>query len=550
MLKIQVPTFCEDRDCTRSECCNEADSCHDSDCGTASVIKADPPAFCAGSDCAQEECCDMRGECTEGICGLTKLLREGRSVYCKGPTCTSDECCEPRGECGASHAGPAFDCGLGFTLKPHVTEGPPAYKTTESGWCDDTFCELDECCEDACMLATDSCQSLEGCATALQAMQHLQQPYQVLEHMYAPCGGCEKDVCSDRTSLTLLWQVATQCANALVPTKCIPQRDLEAFVNDLAGFGDEEVCWFVSEMQMVMTSDWALHGCPTPMKAPAPEKRGPSSTHGGTASPCHEARVECTSNDGCRGTVAALHDATPSLKIQAALGLCSTPQAMFMALNVYSRCPDDLGVTLPCFDAMAEDLASAHGGATDASVCDAPELPTMHAVYGCTGASPPTTAAPAEAAEDGLTGCALAVATCAGDAACGPSYQASLAADSLGKTRLLLEPCASAAAVNAMLDVALECADFLPCGDCVPCEIVGAMKEVIGEMPEAHLCAIGADMTQSMVEHMEAIGCPNVPAGVYSGPSSRRLRLPSSPVFEWPSWLREAQAKHTPALTV
>lgn len=415
------------------------------------------------------------------------------------------------------------------------------------------------------MLAMDACQSLEGCAAGLRAMHNTQQDSsRVLEHMYSPCGGCENDICTDRTSLILLWQVATQCVNSLVPTACIPQRDLEAFVNDLADFGDDEVCWFVTEVQMAMTSDWALHGCPTPLRTPAPEEPSgkATTTPSGPLSPCDEARTECTGDDGCSATIVALHGSAPSLKIQAALGLCSTPQSMFKALNVYSRCPVDLGnfgsvlgesgqelgVTLPCFNAMVEALASAHGGAA-ASVCDVAELPTMDAVYFCTGASPPAPEAPAEVPLANLTGCPLAVATCMGDDACGPNYEASLAADSVGKMQLLLAPCESMASLNAMLSVALECPDFLPCSDCMPCEIIDAMKEVVGMEPEDILCMISPELTQNMVEHMEAMGCPNVPAGVYAGPS-RRLREPHSSDFQWPRWLSKVQAKHVPAVTV
>lgn len=260
--------------------------------------------------------------------------------------------------------------------------------------------------------------------------------------------------------------------------------------------------------------------------------------------------------------MAALDGSHPSLKIIGSFGLCSAPQSMFKALNLYSRCPmelgedlgvvggsgQELGVTLPCFNAMVEALASAHGGAT-ASVCDVAELPADDAVYYCTGASPPTTEAPADVPLEDLTGCPLAVATCTADDNCGPTYEASLAADSTGKMRLLMAPCASMASVNAMLDVALECPDFLPCGECVPCEIIDAMKEVVNEMPEDFLCAMAPELTQNMVEHMEAIGCPNVPAGVYTGPS-RRLREPLSSDFRWPGWLSEVQARHAPTVTV
>lgn len=144
----------------------------------------------------------------------------------------------------------------------------------------------------------------------------------------------------------------------------------------------------------------------------------------------------------------------------------------------------------------------------------------------------------------------MAVANCEADARCGMEYQAALTLSSYGKMTRVLSACDSYNAVQLMLALALECETFLPCGTCVPCEIVMAMQEVVGEIPPEMLCEMTPQMTDGMVEEMQIRSCPDVAAGVFDPATDparlRRLRssgkgfaanFTQSYVGELPQWL-------------
>lgn len=135
-----LPAICGGYHCLPEECCDEAGTCDQLDCGVGWLPKDKAPEFCEGSRCRRAECCEAVGVCSSEVCvnGTVPLFE--LPEYCDGLQCDLDECCGERGLCVNSTG--EFDCGSGYNLR---LAPPPVCNTTE--------CVATECCLQECRMA-------------------------------------------------------------------------------------------------------------------------------------------------------------------------------------------------------------------------------------------------------------------------------------------------------------------------------------------------------------------------------------------------------------
>ena len=83
---------CKNEACDDNQCCYEAPTCGEGDCGTGK--RRTPENVCGGQTCTPEECCVDKTTCGTSFACRSDQTNKPSNTECAGETCTNEECCD------------------------------------------------------------------------------------------------------------------------------------------------------------------------------------------------------------------------------------------------------------------------------------------------------------------------------------------------------------------------------------------------------------------------------------------------------------------------
>lgn len=318
-------------------------------------------------------------------------------------------------------------------------------------------------------------------------------------------------LCTDKAALLHLWQVAIQCPGFLMPEACLPTSALSTYWLYMQDLTEKDLCERMEELHEALVSNWTLNGCAAPLHTVFHKRtfKFPASTPKPVQSGCDAAVAKCHESLLCGQELMAADSGTPAHKWESAIDLCDSPADMFDILDVYGKCPELFGGTHTCFDREVSMLLLEHKHAKD-SICSSPHLTKSSQIHRCVSSTKAARHSP-DTELEAVGDCPVAVQRCQAVQSCEIEYRRALQDDSHGRLRRVFG-LRDEEGVQAMLNLAVACQDFLPCDYCISCKTLERTREMVRMLDPSILATAMHEIQEAMDRMNSPEDCRVIPA--------------------------------------